>query len=293
MSKSRVNCFDGQDTFEVINNTALLQPGSNPNRIKVPKLFVGDAKHYSLIAPTRRLGNQVDPIFDLRLLRTRPGVMDLDVQTELAQGFNDIDNSSIPQVRAIFLEGQAEDQDAGSCAVAGPGGHQLDQFAGDEIAHAIIGSAASQNHLRVETDLLGLVGQVIGVDADAVAANKSRLERQEVSLGARCFEHVTGVQPQAREQHGQLVDQGNVYVALGVLDHLGRFGYLDTRCLVGAGGYDGSVQVVDVVGHFRSGACGDLLDRRQAVGLVARVDPFRGVPDEETSRHHFGPVDHF
>jgi len=37
------------------------------------------------------------------------------------------------------------------------------------------------------------VGQVVGVDADAVAADEARAERQEVPLGAGRLEHVQRV----------------------------------------------------------------------------------------------------
>jgi hypothetical protein len=59
-------------------------------------------------------------------------------------------------------------------------------------------------------------------------------EAQEIPLGAGRLEHFAGVDADLVEDRN-LVHQGDVDVALGVLDHLGRFGHLDRRCLVDAG----------------------------------------------------------
>ena len=105
--------------------------------------------------------------------------------------------------------------------------HRFDQLAGDEAAHAVVDAPAGENHLRVVADLLGFVGQVVGVHADAVAAHQAGAERQEVPFGAGGFQHFLGVDAHAAEDHRQLVDQGDVEVTLGVFDHLGGFGHFD------------------------------------------------------------------
>ena len=76
-------------------------------------------------------------------------------------------------------------------------------------------------------DLLGLVGQVVGVDTDAVAADQAGPEGQEIPFGAGRLQDLQGVDARAVEDQGQFVDQGDVDVALGVLDDLGRLGHLD------------------------------------------------------------------
>jgi hypothetical protein len=52
--------------------------------------------------------------------------------------------------------------------------HLLDGLLGDELAHAVVDAPAGQDDLRVVAQHLGLVGQVVGVDADAVAAHQAR-----------------------------------------------------------------------------------------------------------------------
>jgi hypothetical protein len=47
---------------------------------------------------------------------------------------------------------------------------------------------AGEDHLRVVAQHVRLVREVIRIDADAVSADESRPERQEVPFGARSFE---------------------------------------------------------------------------------------------------------
>ena len=89
--------------------------------------------------------------------------------------------------------------------------------------------------------------------------------------------------PEPAEENRELVDEGDVDVALGVLDDLRGLGDPDRRGAVGAGGDDRSVEVVDEVGHLGGGPRGHLDDRRQAVLAVAGVDPLRAVADVEVA----------
>ena len=159
--------------------------------------------------------------------------------------------------------------------------HGLDELRDHVGAHAVVQAAPGQDDLGVVADGLGLVRQVIGVDADAVAAHQAGAKRQEVPLGAGGLEHGLGVDAHAVEDDGQLVDERDVEVALGVLDHLGGLGHPDAGRLVGAGGDDLAVERVDDVGHFGRGAGGDLLDGGDAVLLVAGVDALGAVAGEE------------
>jgi len=92
-----------------------------------------------------------------------------------------------------------------------------------------------------------------------VSAHQARLEGQEIPLAARRREYFLGVDLQAVE------DEGDVDVALGVLDDLGRLGDPDAAGLMGAGGDDAAVEVVDEVGDLGGGTRGYLLDVGQPV----------------------------
>jgi hypothetical protein len=111
-----------------------------------------------------------------------------------------------------------------------------------------------QDHFRVVADFLGLVGQIIGIDADAMAADQARPERQEIPLGAGGEQYFFGIDAQALEQQRQFVDQGDIDVALGVFDHLGGFRHADAGGAVSAGGNDAPIQCVHERRRFRCGA---------------------------------------
>ena len=73
----------------------------------------------------------------------------------------------------------------------------LDGLLGDELAHAVVDAAAGEDHLRVVAEHVGLVREVVRIDADAVAADQAGAERQEVPLGAGGLQHFQRVDADA------------------------------------------------------------------------------------------------
>ena len=71
------------------------------------------------------------------------------------------------------------------------------------------------------------MGQVIRVDADTVSTDESRSEGQEIPFGAGGLQDLECVDAQTVENQRQFIDQGNIQVALGVLDDLVGLGDLD------------------------------------------------------------------
>mmetsp|Transcript_39155 Transcript_39155/g.91820 ORF Transcript_39155/g.91820 Transcript_39155/m.91820 type:complete len:403 (+) Transcript_39155:568-1776(+) len=194
---------------------------------------------------------------------------------------DDVDHLGVAQVAAVLLEGQAQHVDAGALDVAAAGDHLLDGLLGDELAHAVVDAPAGQDDLRVVAQHVGLVGEVVGVHADAVAAHQARLELQEVPLRAGRLKHLGGVDAELVEDDGQLIHQRDVQVALGVLDHLGGLGGLDAGGAVHAGHDDLFVDLGHLLQRLGRVAGDDLQDLGQRVFLVARVDALGAVADEE------------
>jgi hypothetical protein len=112
-------------------------------------------------------------------------------------------------------------------------------------------------------DLVGFVRQVVRIDADAVASHQSGLERQEVPFRTRGGQDIVRVDAEFAEQQGKLVDEGDVDVALGVLDDLRGFGDANRGGAVGSGRDDALVETVDELCGLRGGPAGDLDDRAQ------------------------------
>ena len=104
---------------------------------------------------------------------------------------------------------------------------------------------------------------------------------QEVPFGTRPRQHVARADSQPVEDQGQFVHQGDIEVALRVLDHLGRFRDLDGGRAMDAGRYDGAIGVGDAVQRLVVFAGDDFDDSFQRVFLVAGIDSLRRVAQFE------------
>ena len=242
---------------------------------------MGHRHHHTAVGLLRELSQQIDAVFTRRFLRIDPGVVDIDRYPIVLQFADDIDHPGIAQVGAVFFEGQAKDEDAAAGDINALAHHQLDQRRGDIVAHMVVDTPPGENHFGMVANLLGLVGEVIWVGADAVSADQAGAEREKIPLGAGRCQHFGGVDTQTIENEGEFVDQGDVDIALGVLDDLGRLRDADAAGGKGAGGDDRLVEAVDGGRGFGGGAGGDLDDRRQPVLLVAGIDPLGAVAAEE------------
>ena len=144
--------------------------------------------------------------------------------------------------------------------------------AGDPGAHTVVDAPAGENHLRVMPQHCRLVRKVVGIDPDAVPADETGGERDEVPLRVPAGQYVPGVDAHAREEHRELVHQGDVEVPLGVLDDLRRFGDPDGRGAVDAGRHHRLVHARDEVERVAVLGRHDLRDLREGVLPVAGVD---------------------
>ena len=283
ISKSPVDLGGWQNVLDIIEHGTRLAICAELGSALVLEVLVGDGEDNGAVVTGLGL-DEVEAVFLPGFVRVGPGVVDVDPGAVVAQFLDEVDDTGVTQVGAVFFEGEAEDED-GSVEDGVPMGQQeLDDLGGEVAAHAVIGAAAGEDHFRVVADLLGLVGEVVGVDANAVAADEAGAEREEVPFAAGGGEDGVGVEAEAVEEHGQFVDEGDVDIALSVFDDLGGFGDSDAGGLMGAGGNDAAVEGVDEFGGLAGGAGGDLGDGRQPVVLVAGVDAFGGVADEEVAR---------
>jgi hypothetical protein len=102
-------------------------------------------------------------------------------------------------------------------------------------------------------------------------ADQARAEVEEVPLRARGLEHLVGVDAHLVEDDRELVHEGDVEVALRVLDHLGGLGHADRGRLVHARRHHRGVEVGDLVERLGVVARDHLEDLGEAVLLVARL----------------------
>src|SRR5205814_10653878 len=88
--------------------------------------------------------------------------------------------------------------------------HQLHRLLRDVTAHAIVDAPAGKDYLRVVADLLRLIGQIVGINANAVATDEAGPKRQEIPFRARDLQYFHRVDIQPIEDDCQLVDEGGV-----------------------------------------------------------------------------------
>ena len=105
-------------------------------------------------------------------------------------------------------------------------------------SHAVIDPPARMDDMRVIAYFLGLVGDIEWIDADAMASDQARPKRKEVPLGAGSFQDILGVYAQPVTDQRDFVDQGDVDVALRILQHLGKLRDPDRFRSVGACRHD-------------------------------------------------------
>ena len=78
----------------------------------------------------------------------------------------------------------------------------LYRLLGNIFPHAVIDATTCQNDLGMIAKHLGLVRQVIRIDADTVAANETRTERQEIPLATGRLQHLKGIDADAVKNDG-------------------------------------------------------------------------------------------
>src|SRR5262245_4019798 len=185
---------------------------------------------------------ELETVLMTRFRRVGHRIVNVDVDAVGFQLLNHVDHPRIPDIGTIFLEGESQHVDAGALDLRSAADHVLDGLLGDELAHAVVDAPPGQNHLRVIAEHVGLVGQVVRVDADAVSTDQARPERQEIPLAASGLQHFERVDTDPVEQDGELIHQRDVEIALGGLDDLGGFGHLDARDPEYASGDDALVK---------------------------------------------------
>ena len=229
-----------------------------------------------MVALTRCIG-ELNSILVLHLRGVGPRVKHVDVHAELLEFRDNVDHAGVANVGAVLFEGHTEDEHLAAVYCEAVADHQLHDLVGHKHAHGVVDTASAQNHLGVVSDALRLVGEVVGVDADAVPSHESGAVFQEVPLRSGGFEHVAGVDSETVKNEGELVHKRDVDVALSVLDCLRGLGHLDAGGEVGSGFDDAAVDSVHKGGGLGRASAGHLFNCFKRVDLVARIDALGAV----------------
>ena len=232
-----------------------------------PWKLVPGCKHYAVLVQSLR--------------RIRDRIVDMNAYPERGELPDDVDDAGVAQVGTVLLE--CESQHVHRRPVHRRSGldHQLDRLISHVLAHTVIDAAPRQDDLRVVAEHIGLMRQIVGIDADAVSPYQSRAEVQEIPFRARGFQYLGRVDSDLVEDQCELVDQRDVEVPLGVFDHLGGLGDLDAARPVHARRDDAPIELGDLVEGLGRVAGDDFGDPCERMLLVARIDALRRVADEK------------
>ena len=158
--------------------------------------------------------------------------------------------------------------------------HVLGQHAGYKVSHILVDDPCFHNQTGVDVVGPCPVNQVVGVHADTVSAHQSGTHVQEVPFGGGAIQYFGRADAHGAEDGAQLVHQGDVHVALGVLHHLCGFGHTDGRGTAGAVGQHRTVQLLHEVEGIRRGAGNYLGDVFHGMFFVAGIDALGRVAHE-------------
>ena len=178
--------------------------------------------------------DDLDSVFVTDGVGIGPGIIDGDVGGVLGEGLVDVDDLGVADVGAVLLECDAEDENAGVLDFHALEVHALYGLVGDVGAHAVVHATGREHHAGQHAVDLCFLDEIIGIDRYAVAADETGRELDEVPLRRCCLDDVVGVDAHGVEYLGQLVHEGDVDVALRVLDDFRGFGDFDRGGFVGA-----------------------------------------------------------
>ena len=210
-----------------------------------------------------------------------PGVDDDGFDAVGVEAADDVIDLAVSGIRAVFLEGEAEDDDFALSGSLAGFDHLFDGGVSDVGSHGVVDNSAVEDDLAVIAEFLCFVGEVVGVYADAVAADESGSEAEGVPFGVHAVDDFVGVDVHAVKDHGEFVHEGDVDIALAVLDDFDCLGGAEVGDGVGPDFDDEVVDGLDGLQGFLVDAGDDLVDVLEAVDSVAGVDSLGAVADLE------------
>src|SRR5687767_1133690 len=151
----------------------LLAEAANGIEAQIAEFLVRDGEYDCVVRSLGRLSYGFDAVLVVSLSSVNPWIVDVYLCTVLLQLANDVSNFRIAQVRAVFLEGEPHDEDSRPLHVDTLANHQLGDTLGNVDRHVVVDATTRQDHLRVVTDLLRLVRQIVRVDTDAMTADEA------------------------------------------------------------------------------------------------------------------------
>ena len=223
--------------------------------------------------------SKLESVFLFCTCLVRNGVADDRLDSVLGKLVYNVDDPCVSCIGAVFLKGEAQNGDLGIFYRASAFRKKLDERLHNVLTHVIVDASARKNDLTVIADLLGLIRQIVRVNADAVTADKTGGKLEEIPLCSRRLEDGFGVDSELMEDNRKLVHKGDIDIPLAVFDDLCRLGNLDAFGSVYAGFDNKLIDLGNRIKRLFVHTRNDFYDGFKPMYLVARVDSFGAVPD--------------
>ncbi|ANH99326.1 hypothetical protein A8L59_18565 [Pseudomonas koreensis] len=241
------------------------------------ELVVGYRYDDTIISILRWLSHRRNSILMLSFCTVRPRIKYIDFDIMLFQLSNNIYDTSVAKIRAIFFKCEPHDQNTCAINVNPALQHSFYQLRYYIGPHSIIQATASKDDFRVITYGLSLMRQIVRINTYTMPPYQTWTERQEVPLRAGSLQYRLGIDSHLVKNDCQLINQRDIDVPLCVFNDFCCFSDLNTTSFMSTRCDDFVIQIINKISHFRCRTRRYLFDSGNTVFFVTRINPLRTV----------------
>src|SRR5262249_44493034 len=199
---------------------------------------------------------------------------------------DDLESGRLPDVVDVSLVGDAQHEDGRATHRSPAIIERTRDEVDDVLGHGAVDLVGKGDELRLIAREPNLPGQIEGIDGDAMPPDSgARIEGHESErLGGGRLDDLPGVDADLPTRESELVGEGDVDAAEGVLEELGGLGDAGARGLEYAGG-DVAIETGRELGAGRGDAAHYLGDVGGGELPIARIDALGGEGQEGIDAH--------
>jgi hypothetical protein len=168
----------------------------------------------------RELRKRLDSILAEDFSPIDPGIIYIHLDSITPQDSQNVDDASIPDIRAVLLEGETEYQDLSPGHGKSATYHEANGALGHLEPHVLVDPTTGENDVWVVPHPLRFVSEIVRVDSDAMPSHETRFEVKKIPLAPGRFQNAVRVDVQLVKDQRQLVDQRDVQIPLYVFGNL-------------------------------------------------------------------------
>src|SRR5512137_2030957 len=114
---------------------------------------------------------------------------------------DDIYHFRVPYICYVFLEGNTHNQYPGVSRILAGSYYLFNGLFSYISSHAVVCETTRIDHMRMVTQRFCLIGEIIRVNPDTMAAYKAGIEPQEIPFGPGSFKHFESIYSETVEYY--------------------------------------------------------------------------------------------